>query len=161
MSQKLKKDKYSYRNTFKCCFIQGESERSTTDLWKIININPDVLWLKYLYGSNAYCVFGVLWKYEIVWKSQILRYGRLNTTTLKTFLSTKPIFFEIRYFSQFDPPAMTMVSLSYKWNNGRKCNIIGKGNTWAFRAFPVRWHMILYKHSNLPKIDNLTQYRNF
>ena len=49
--------------------LQGESERSTTDLWKIIKINPDVLWLKYLYGSKAYYVFGVLWKNEIVWKS--------------------------------------------------------------------------------------------
>ena len=34
-------------------FIQGELERSTTDLRKILKKNPDVLWLKYLYGSKA------------------------------------------------------------------------------------------------------------
>ena len=32
--------------------------------------NPDVLWLKYLYSSKTYYVFGVLWKNEIVWKFQ-------------------------------------------------------------------------------------------
>ena len=39
-------------------------------IWKIIKRNPNVLWLKYLYGSKAYYVFGVLWQNEIVWKSQ-------------------------------------------------------------------------------------------
>ena len=36
---------------------------------KSLKKNLDVLWLKYLYGSKAYYVFGILWKNEIVWKS--------------------------------------------------------------------------------------------
>ena len=40
--------------------LQGESERSTTDFEKSLQKNPNALWLKYLYGSKAYYVFGVL-----------------------------------------------------------------------------------------------------
>ena len=48
-------------------------------------------------------------------------------------LSTKPVFYKILHFSQFDPPAITMVSPRSKQNN-------------------------CYK--NLPNIDDLTQFRN-
>ena len=37
--------------------LQGESERSTTDLWKIIEKDMGVLWLKYLYMTQNYIMF--------------------------------------------------------------------------------------------------------
>ena len=40
--------------------VQGESERSTPNFLKIIKKNPDVLWLKYVYGLKAYYVLCVL-----------------------------------------------------------------------------------------------------
>ena len=118
--------------------IQGESERSTTDLWKIIKkiqtyygLNIDMAWKRIM--LFVYCEKLRLFE-NSNFKIWAVEHYYL-ATFLETFLSTKPVFFEILYFSQFDPPAKTMVYLSFKWNNGRKCNIIGKGNTWAFRWY--------------------------
>ena len=42
-------------------------------------------------------------------------------------LSTKPVFYQILYFSQFDPPAITMVSPIAR--NKTIVTNVGKGNT--------------------------------
>ena len=55
----------------------------------IIKKNLGVLWLKYWYGSKAYCVFGVLWKKMRLFENSNFRIWAIEYySTLETFLST-------------------------------------------------------------------------
>ena len=84
-------------------------------------------------------------------KIPISRYERLNTTTLETFLSTKPVFFEILYISQFDPPILAPNEIMV--GNAILLERVTHGLSGDMTHDPT-------KIQNPPKIDDFTQFRN-
>ena len=92
----------------------------------------------FIWLESVLCCWCTVNKWDSL-KIPISRYERLNTTTLETFLSTKLVFF-LNTVQSIWPTQKTVVYLSCKWNNGRKCNIIRKGNTWAFRWYDIWSH---------------------
>ena len=93
---------------------------------QVLKKSPDVfIWLKYLCGSKADYVSGVLWKKLDCLKIPISRYEWLNTVTLETFLSTKPGFFLINTDS-------TSVKLTHPQRQ------------WCILAPIIEWHWVWY-----------------
>ena len=93
-------------------YIQGESEKKYHRLffglvaYQYTKIKI-VIWFDNVFSFRYnFCIFHVT--------LLVIKLHTFAGSLCFFAVSTKPVFFPILYFSQFDPPAMTMVSLSSK-----------------------------------------------